>query len=93
MTPGGAQVKISSDLIASMNNAELVHSDKLSTYSQADLSCKKFETPEKLHYHCQIEEGPAFEIRSHHGHHSLAFAVHDTTGLSEKVKITLLSSK
>ena len=86
MSPGGAQVSISSDAITSMTDAELTHSDKLSAYTQADLTCKKFETPEKVHYHCQVENGPAFEIRSHHGHHSLAFAVHDTTGLSEKVK-------
>ena len=85
MTPNGAQVKITSGEISSLTDAELVHNEKLSTYTQGDLSCKKSETPDKLHYHCQVENGPTFEIRSHHGHHSLAFAVHETTGLSEKV--------
>lgn len=93
MTPNGAQVKITSGEISSLTDAELVHNEKLSTYTQGDLSCKKSETPDKLHYHCQVENGPTFEIRSHHGHHSLAFAVHDTTGLSEKVFMIYMYKK
>ena len=86
MTPYGAQVKLTSEKIVSLNDSELYYSEKLSTYSQADLSCKKAETPERLHYHCEIVDGPTFEVRARRGHHSLAFAVHETTGLSDKVR-------
>ena len=86
MTPNGAQVKLTSQEIVSLNESGLQYSEKLSTYTQADLSCKKTETPDRLHYHCEIVDGPTFEVRARHGHHSLAFAVHETTGLSDKVR-------
>ena len=86
MTPYGAQVKLTSQEIVSLNEFDELHySERMSTYTQADLSCKKAETPDRLHYHCEIADGPTFEVRARHGHHSLAFAVHDTTGLSDKV--------
>ena len=86
MTPYGAQVKLTSQEIVSLNEFDELHySERMSTYTQADLSCKKAETPDRLYYHCEIADGPTFEVRSRHGHHSLAFAVHDTTGLSDKV--------
>lgn len=85
MSPSGAIVTLTNEAITA-EGGELDENEKLGRYQIADVICKKIQSEEKLQYHCEIENGPQFNIRSHHNHKTLAFAVTDTTGLSDKTR-------
>jgi len=85
MSPSGAIVTLTNESITA-TGGEFIENEKLGLYQIADVTCKKVVTDEKLQYHCEIQNGPEFNIRSHHNHKTLAFAVTDTTGLSEKTR-------